>query len=386
MIEQALIPAMDPSPLPAPYWIFKLLLILTFVLHIVAMNFLLGSGLLALWAKILSRRNEYAQRLLNEIMHLLPVLLPATITLGVAPLLFLQVLYGQFFYASSIIIGWPWFLVLVFLTIAYYGFYFGSFRKGRDIGKAAWVVSISLLLVFIIGFIYTNNITLAMTPERWHPKYFADPAGWNLNWGEPTLIPRFLHFFFAAMAVGGLFISLRGLIKKRIDLEYGRYLAQFGGKAFMYATMVQIIIGLWFFVSLPRAQRMLFMGDSMPATFILALGILGAIGGIMLVSGALHQQESDAGFYAGMGVTGLVIVFMTISRDTLRDAYVQPYLKPMAATTQWGVFLLFLMVFLSGLVLWLIMMKRYRFLKSAVEGQPASTEGRSGKNRTSVNR
>jgi hypothetical protein len=153
MIEQAFIPTMDPNPLPAPYWIFKLLLNLTFVLHIVAMNFLLGSGMLAFLARFQSKRSDYAQSLFYEITRFLPVLLPATITLGVAPLLFVQVLYGQFFYTSSIIMGWPCFFVLVLLTLAYYGFYFVSFRKREDLGKTAWVVAIGLLLALIIGFV-----------------------------------------------------------------------------------------------------------------------------------------------------------------------------------------------------------------------------------------
>jgi hypothetical protein len=375
MIEPMFIPTMDPNPLPAPYWIFKLLLNLTFALHIVAMNFLLGSGLLALLARFQSKRNDYAQRLFYEITRILPVLLPATITLGVAPLLFVQVLYGQFFYTSSIIMGWPWFLVLVLLTLAYYGFYFVSFRKREDLGKAAWVVSISLLLALIIGFVYTSNVTLSMTPERWHPKYFANPAGWNLNLDERTILPRFLHFFCAALAVGGLFISLRGILKRGKDADYSRYMIQFGGKAFMYATMAQFVIGIWFFSSLPRTQRLLFMGDSLPATIVLTLGIIGAVAGIMLISSALHQQDSKLGLYAGMGITALVIVLMVISRDTLRDAYLQPYLRPMSVQTQWEVFPLFLIVFLSALVLWLIMMKRYPFLHKAAMKQSASAGG-----------
>ena len=64
-----------------------------------------------------------------DVAKKLPVLLPATITLGIAPLLFVQVLYGQYFYTSSIIVAWPWFLVLVLLTVAYYGFYYVSFQE-----------------------------------------------------------------------------------------------------------------------------------------------------------------------------------------------------------------------------------------------------------------
>ena len=34
MLQPNLIPVLDPNPLPAPYWVFKLLLIVTFFLHI----------------------------------------------------------------------------------------------------------------------------------------------------------------------------------------------------------------------------------------------------------------------------------------------------------------------------------------------------------------
>ena len=42
MMPPDAIPVLDPNPLPAPYWVFKLLLIVTFFLHILAMNFMLG--------------------------------------------------------------------------------------------------------------------------------------------------------------------------------------------------------------------------------------------------------------------------------------------------------------------------------------------------------
>jgi hypothetical protein len=373
MMEQIFIPTLDPEPLPAPYWIFKLLLNITFILHIVAMNLLLGSGLLALYAKFQSRKNEYASRIFNELARILPVLLPATITLGVAPLLFVQVLYGQFFYTSSIIMGWPWFFVLVFLTIAYYGFYYVSFKKFGQPARALWAAAVSLFLTLTIGFIYTNNITLSMTPENWRTKYFADLSGWNWNLGEPTLVPRFLHFLFAALAIGGLFVVFRGVLRKKEEPEYAHHMIRFGGKAFMYATMVQIVVGIWFLMALPRVQRMLFMGDSPQATILMTLGIIGAIAGILAISNALHNPESNAGLYLGMGLTLLTIIFMAISRDMLRDSYLEPYLESMPVQTQWEVFPLFLLVFLGGLIFWFLMLKRYGF-SGAATANPAEAD------------
>ncbi len=363
MLEQTLIPVADPSPLPAPYWIFKLLLDLTFFLHILAMNLLLGGGILALLAKWKSNASEYAERLFYEISRMLPSILPATITLGVAPLLFVQVLYGQFFYTSSIIVAWPWLLVLGLLTVAYYGFYYASFRKHAQSSRAAWAVSIGLLLITAIGFIYSNNMTLSLTPGRWRSKYFSNPAGWSLNIDEGTLIPRFLHFFVAAIAVGGLLIAIKGLLRLREEKDYARHLIRFGARAFIYATMTQFLVGIWFLGALPSALRMLFMGNNYLATALLALAIVGAIGTIILISGAQHCENPVPGLYSGTALTILVLGLMIVSRDMLRDAYLQPYLLSSPARTQWEVFPLFLLVFLTGLFVWIIMMKRYPFLQ-----------------------
>jgi len=355
------IPTLDPNPLPAPFWVFKLLLIVTFFLHIVAMNSVLGGGVLALVAKWGSRNREIGNRIFVDVAKKLPVLLPATITLGIAPLLFVQVLYGQFLYTSSIVMGWPGFLVLVFLVIAYYGFYYVSYRCGRPGGKVVGVMQLSMILIFLIGFLFSNNLTLSQNPSRWAGKYFADPRGWNLNLTEPTLIPRFLHFFTAAVAVGGLLLVFLALANWKRDSEYARHLLRFGGNAFMYATMAQFIVGILFLVSLPRDLRMLFMGDSSLATILLLIGITGGIASIFLMSDALRKENiRTAAFYVPV-ILIVVIASMSVMRDLLRDAYLKPYFHPgqFAVSTQWSVFPLFLVFFVAGVALWLVMLRRH---------------------------
>lgn len=364
MMQTNLIPTLDPNPLPAPYWVFKLLLIVTFFLHIVAMNFMLGGGVLALTAKWRSKNQANGNRVFFDVAKKLPVLLPATITLGIAPLLFVQVLYGQYFYTSSIIVAWPWFLVLVILTIAYYGFYYVSFQSGQHHGRAVGVMLFSVILIFLIGFVYSNNLSLSQTPARWGGKYFANPAGWNLNLSEPTLIPRFLHFMVAAVAMGGLLLVFMALANWKRDTEYSRQLLQFGGKAFMYATMAQILVGVWFLVSLPRDLRMLYMGDSSLATILLLMGVASGIGAMFLMSDALRKDNIRVAAYYVPGMMGVAILSMSVMRDILRDAYLKPYFHPeqFAVKTQWAVFPLFLVLFLAGVALWFLMLWRYGIL------------------------
>lgn len=365
MPTRTLIPTMDPIPLPAPYWVFKLLLLVTFTLHIVAMNFLLGGTVLAL-ASRLSRNRERANRLFADIAKKLPVLLPATVTLGVAPLLFLQVIYGQFFYTSSVLIAWPWFLVLVMLTIAYYGLYYVSARTHRQTGSGQWVLLASFLLTAAVGFLFSTNLTLSQTPSAWGGKYFADSTGWNLNLSEPTLVPRYLHFFTAAIAIGGLLLMLLGWLQRHSDVDYRRYIFRFGGNAFAFATTAQFAIGVWFLVALPPGQRSLF-GGSVIVTLLLVLGTVGAAAAIVLVAYALQRDAWRLGALGGTGITALVVIAMVVLRDVLRDNYLKPYFHPerFIVQTQWTVLPLFLAVFLGGVVLWLVMIRRYPFLHGA---------------------
>jgi hypothetical protein len=377
MLQPNLIPVLDPNPLPAPYWVFKLLLIVTFFLHILAMNFMLGGAVLALVAKWRSRKHEGGNRIFFDIAKKLPVFLPATITLGIAPLLFVQVLYGQFFYTSSIILAWPWFLVLVLLTLAYYGFYYVSFRSRKHPGRAGFVMMFSVILVCIIGFVYSNNITLSLVPSRWGAKYFANPSGWHFNLSEPTLIPRFLHFFISAVAVGGLLLVFVALANWKRDHEYARQVLQLGGKAFMYATMAQFLVGVWFLVSLPREMLMLFTGNNLVATALLLVGVFSASVAIFLMSYAIRKENIRVAAYFVPGLTAVVILTMCVMRDILRDAYLKPYYHPetFIVHTQWSVFPLFLALFIGGVVLWFVMLKRYGLFRAAKVADLAPLSG-----------
>jgi hypothetical protein len=366
------IPNLDPNPLPAPFWVFKLLLVVAFFLHILAMNFLLGGAVLALISRWTSGNQEHGKRAFADIAKKLPSFLPGTITLGIAPLLFVQVLYGQFFYSSSVIVAWPWFLILVFLTIAYYGLYYVSFKGSVQPAKAPAVMLISTLLIFATGFILSNNLTLSQVPSRWRAKYFAHPSGWNLNLSEPTPIPRFLHFFTAAIAAGGLLLVFLALARWNKDVEYSRYLLHSGGKAFTYATMAQFVVGTWFLVSLPRDLRTLFFGGSPLATTLLALALAAALGSILLMGDALRRDDVRRAAYSVTALAAAAILCMSVMRDILRDAYLKPYFHPQqfAVKTQWSVFPLFLLLFVAGVILWLAMLKRYGLFGATKKESP----------------
>ena len=361
MIDPSMVPTIDPNPLPAPYWLFKLLLLVTFTLHIIAMNFMLGGAFLAVVARFTSKGKEFRNRIFLDLAKKIPVFLAATITIGIAPLLFVQAIYGQYFYTSTILIAWPWFLLLVLLVFAYYGFYYVTYNGQRRPGPAGIVLLVSLALVLVIAFIQSTNVTLMQTPSHWAAKYFASPTGWSNNLSDPTLIPRYLHFVTSAIAVGGILLVLLALARWNKDREYASYLFQYGGKSFMYATMAQFIIGAWFLISIPRNFRMIFMGDSPLASVLFLVGLLATVAAIFLMSNALRKQNIRVAAYGVSGLLAVVTITMILMRDILRDAYLEPYFHPhqFAVKTQWAVLPVFLLLFIAGVGLWLLMLQRY---------------------------
>src|SRR3989304_1515170 len=121
-------PQPDPLPLSAPVVLFQILLVGPFTLHILAMNLLLGGSVLTAVNAVLDRLRPDAQRalLLQRAGRPLTVSAAVTVSLGVAPLLFLQLLYGPFFFTSSILMAWPWLSVVVLVMAAYGGLYLAA--------------------------------------------------------------------------------------------------------------------------------------------------------------------------------------------------------------------------------------------------------------------
>jgi hypothetical protein len=312
---------MDPSSLipnietiPVHWGWFKFLLILTFVLHLILMNLMLGGSLLALFRRV---RGESTP---SE-AHGLPTLIALTVNLGVPPLLFMQVLFGQFFYSSSVLMAVAWISVVPILILAYYAAY-GFLRQDKPgfngtLGTL-WL-SISALFLLFIGFMLSNNMTLMLRPERWDV-YFTQPGGTFLNVTEPTLIPRFLHFVTASIAVAGLGRAVFHILNERRGGTPRPDEVASGLKIFAFATIVQVVIGIIFWFTLPGAIGKLFFGGSLVHTIHIAVAILFALSTILF---AFRRR-----IWLTTGHLFGTIVMMVLVRDMVRTAYLEPYFHP----------------------------------------------------------
>ena len=163
-------------------------------------------------------------------------------------------------YASSILIGAFWIAVIPALIVAYYGLYYS-----KSYPTKAWPLRVSLLLLLAIGFVYVNNFTLMLTPQRWLAMYRNRAAGLNLNWSEPSLIPRYLHFILGAFAIAGLAVFVAGVWQH--STQYGQWMLQHGSRWFVVPTVLNHVVGMLFLIVLPRSVLLdLFAGNALGAS------------------------------------------------------------------------------------------------------------------------
>jgi hypothetical protein len=336
--------ALMPTPdiLQVPWGWFQVLLLVTLYLHILLMNVMLGSAVITLVN--LFRSGGDATPLASDISRKLPFAIAFTVNFGIAPLLFVQVLYGNFLYTSSVLMANIWILVIALLIIGYYLAYILDYRFDALGSGRVPVIGFTVAALMAIGFLMTNNFTLMQQPEAW-VRYFDRPSGMLLNLAEPTLFPRYLHYVAAAIAIGGLSLALLGDWRLRRGDLSSAAMVQSGCNWFAYATIVNFGIGFWFFGTLPRQVHDL---TTVTGVLIPVLLLTGIILGVLAVIYSLQARVRPTLYTALPAV--LVMILM---RELVRVAYLRPYfsLADLEVVPQYSPMLAFLAIFAAGLVL-----------------------------------
>ena len=336
----SLIPSADT--IPAPAWLFLVLDILLFTIHILLINVILGGSLIISVSRLKSRDDTLDSRLHGSIASKIPTTFALSVNMGVAPLLFLQVIYGNLFYASSVLLAVYWILIIPLIILAYYGAYIHirKYTSAAFLSKVAiWVTAIILLY---IGFVFVNNMTLMIQPDQWG-SYFENRNGTILNWGDVTLIPRYLHFVAASVAVAGLFMAMIWSSRQKKGIEGADTKVKSSLLIFGYATIVQVVIGLWFLLAIPREFMLNFMGGDILSTILFMLGFLSAIGAIAT---AFANK-----FRPTLSMMLVTILSMVLIRHQFRAMYLDGKfsLGSLELVPQYSVMILFFVVLAVGL-------------------------------------
>ena len=340
-VNPDLIPAYDMLGLPMPALIAQLLMALMLALHWAFLAATAGGAI----AYFTAGRSSLASVAGKDLAGLLPFTLSMAMTLGIAPLLFVQVLYGNFFYTSNILMGYVWLGLLVVVIITFYLLFLALWqvRRGRSAALAGVLV---LLLLGVSAKILTANATLAQSPQAWQG--FSAAGGTLPYLGDAVFWPRWLFALSVLIAGGGLFIALYLRLRTRTQDT-----AASGGVwrpicVSIIGMIGLLVCGLWASRTLPDAVRssLLRSWESVfayvsTAAFLLAL--------FLLIVSLVKPSSSPLRLSAVVFFLGL---FSTAAlRDTLRRIALSDHLKlsDLAVHPQWASMVLFLVVFVLGL-------------------------------------
>lgn len=269
----------DPAGLPFYPQVFLALSVLTFALHIFAVQLMLGASGLTIWGA--ASTNPHMRRLGLSMLNVAKISVSVAIVLGVAPLLFVQVIYDPFWYTANVlsaryVIGFI--VVLIAAYLAMYFYYFRNYHAAPETPrKSAWSMVASILLMLAVGSVMHVLSREMLFPEEWKAWYAPggqiDPSGANYRAFSP-----FRFGFFIAMAVpvaGAWLVAFRSYFATRGDVgeDYLDFVGGLGRRMAGIGTALALVLGAGWMLNLPGKVSG-FAGS--PFVWVAALGLLAA--------------------------------------------------------------------------------------------------------------
>lgn len=367
MPDQLPIPNPDVIPVPGDISMILFLLYLTFFIHVVLMNILVGGTFLTFVSEMIAKfssneQNRFLHEHLSEKLgHILPFMVSMTITFGIAPLLFVQGIYGQFFYTSSVLMATVWLSVVLLILIGYYSLYFYTrgFEKFKN--RRYIFISISMVMFATIAFIYVNNLTLMQTPQKWLAIYTnTNGSGWYFNTDEITLIPRYVHIALSAVAVSGLLVLYLGM-REKTNEQLKQFAIRWGAIWFVIPTILQVGVGLWFYYAIPENLRSIF-SQGTPGLLFYSSNVLFLIGTVCIILSAMGKHRN---LTAWIGIITVLVGILEkiINRDQLRQAYLKEVnwtFDVLKTAPQYDVIVLFFVCLVAGVGLLVWILRKYQ--------------------------
>jgi len=362
----AMLPGPDPIGIPAPPWLLQVLLVLTYTLHTLFVGVTLGGTAIGLVSAVAGRAHDELRagpaRLLGaHLSQALPVAMAFSITTGVAPLLFVQVLYGPFFYTASTFVAWSWVSVIPVLIVGYYALYAWALRRKHGPRAPAWGLAVTLGALVWTAFALVNNMSLFPHPERYGELF--NLSGTALNVSEPTLWPRYVHALLNLLLVGLSYVLAVGHVAARVAPEPARRVRAGVGGALAVTLVLQAAASAWYGLALVPVV------DTVP---LVRVGIAIAVaGGVVMAAAWLLAERAARSRPGGPGAlrwaagalagTVAMAAGLAVARHGVRMDSLQPYLQPemWRVDLQLTPLVLFGLLLVAGLAFVAYMLLRY---------------------------
>jgi cytochrome c len=327
-----LVPRDIPLPLPLPESMLVVLLVLSFLLHILFVNLMVGGSILTLWFEIKGLKDKKYDSLAYQIAQTITVNKSLAVVLGVAPLLSINVLYTIYFYSANALTGQYWILLVpliafVFLLLYAHKYTWKILANNKPLHLS--IISLAVGSFLFIPFVFLSNINLMLFPEKW-----GDINGLFSAISLPNVFPRYLHFLVASLAITGLFLFYyfgRSSFEQETELpEFNRYelRKKFYSLGFG-ATVSQFLFGSLVFLTLPSK------GVDWNLFWVILGGVGFAVPAMVLMWKEITGDQDKMGryFYTVVGLLTITVIFMGTGRHIYRANALDPHQKLMAQRT-----------------------------------------------------
>lgn len=312
------VPKDIPLPLPLPEWLLIVLLVVSFLVHLLFVNLMVGGSILTLWSQIRGLKNKEYDILAHEIANTITVNKSMAVVMGIAPLLSINVLYTIYFYSANALTGLMWLAVIPLVTVAFLLTYLHKYTWTILENNKAIHISILAVAVAIFMFIpliFLTNINLMLFPEKW-----SLIKGFVSALTLPNVFPRYLHFIFASLSITGLFLHWY-MGRKNYPFEtifptFTRYeLKKKGYSLALVGSVIQFLIGPLVLLTLPskglgwNLVLVIFTGAAiaLPAMWMMWKGIKG------------DESTIDKDFKKVLVLMTITVVFMGSGRQIYRS-------------------------------------------------------------------
>lgn len=294
----------DPAGVPFYPIVFQALYVLTWALHAAFVLLSLGAMGLSLYGTTKQKSDANWKILTPHLIQTGKLSVSLLIVLGVAPLLFTQVIYDPNWYVTNTLSG-IWVFVFIYSLIVgytmYYWYYYAN-KGGKAISPLIGFVSFAILL--FCGIIMHNFAVESIQPTKWMewyaPNGVVDMSGLNFHYD----IVRLAFMVALAIPVVGIFLqNYSDFLSTRKDFSES-YIA-FTKKLGTKMAVVGLLISAVLFVVWMLKEGMLF-NPLVIATVVSVLILL------------WMASRGDKNSYATTGMLVVVALLISAVREYIK--------------------------------------------------------------------
>ncbi len=342
-----------------PTALYLVLYVATLAVHVVFMNYVVaGAGWLAVTG-MSGKCNGDGATVRDVLRDWLPFALGAAITAGVAPILFIQILYHERFYTANLLLFHRWMAIVPVLIV---GFYLLYVLKAKAAGRwPAWLRSGVAVVAFacfaFVAYSWTENHLLSVkSPVEWGAFYGER----RVSHFEPALVPRLGMWFIGSVPT----MAMLALWQLWFAQRDGRDVAPGQVRALALAALVAmgaaVICAGWYATMEPTVWK---AASSPLASSYRHIATVGAMAqaagfGALLRAGAIRAGQL---VLTTVGVL-VTILGMTVVREAIRlhSVDITALYDAHAQASRVGGLRVFLAFFLinAALIAWAILLVR----------------------------